>query len=88
MKSSEKSILKSKAHHLKPIVIIGTGGLTPGVSNEIERALEDHELIKVRISQNEREIRRSISTQIVIDHHATLIGSIGHIIILYRRKSA
>ena len=88
MKPSQKSLLKSQAHHLKPVVIIGAGGLSTGVTSEIDRALEDHELIKVRISQSEREMRKLITEQIISHHHATLIGTIGHIIILYRRKSA
>lgn len=87
MKSSERSLLKSQAHHLKPVVIIGSGGLSDGVANEIERALNDHELIKIRISQEERDVRKSITAQIIANHQAELIGSIGHIIILYRRKA-
>jgi RNA-binding protein len=87
MKPSEKSHLKSQAHNLKPVVILGAGGLSAGVSSEIDRALEDHELIKIRISQSEREARKAITAQIITNHQATLIGTIGHIIIIYRPKS-
>ncbi len=88
MNSNQRSLLKSQAHHLKPVVIIGASGLTQGVSLEIERALDDHELIKIRISQDEREVRKRIAALIIADHHAVLVGSIGHIIIIYRRKKS
>lgn len=84
MKPSFKQELKAKAHHLKPIIIIGGEGLTPGVQSEIDRALTDHELIKIRVNAEDREERKSITAEIVEHHHAELIGSIGHIIIIYR----
>ena len=84
MSSINKRDLKAKAHHLKPIVIIGSDGLTAGVNNEIDRALNDHELIKIRVNAEDREQRKSITASIVEHHQAELIGAIGHIIIIYR----
>lgn len=79
-----KQELKAKAHHLKPIIIIGSEGLTPGVHNEIDRALTDHELIKIRVNAEDRLERKAITAEIIEHHRAELIGSIGHIIIIYR----
>ena len=42
--------LKSLAHHLNPVVMIGNNGLTEGVLAEAELALTHHELIKVKIA--------------------------------------
>jgi RNA-binding protein len=81
-----KSELKGKAHHLKPVVIIGAEGLTAGVHNEIDRALNDHELIKIRVNAEDREERKLLSQEILTFHKAELIGSVGHIIIIYRQK--
>lgn len=88
MKPSFKQELKAKAHHLKPIIIIGGEGLTPGVQNEIDRALTDHELIKIRVNAEDREERKSITADIIEYHHAELVGSIGHIIIIYRQDES
>ena len=54
----EKRSLKKQAHSLKPVVIIGANGLTENVLAEINRALDDHELIKVKIASSNREFRQ------------------------------
>lgn len=87
MNPSFKQELKGKAHHLKPVIIIGGEGLTPGVHNEIDRALTDHELIKIRVNAEDRQERKAITAAIIEHHRADLIGSIGHIIIIYRRST-
>lgn len=86
MNPSFKQELKGKAHHLKPVIIIGGEGLTPGVHNEIDRALTDHELIKIRVNAEDRQERKTITAAIIEHHKADLIGSIGHIIIVYRLR--
>ena len=48
--SAQRRTLKSVAHHLEPVVIIGDAGLTPAVLREINVHLKSHELIKVRVT--------------------------------------
>jgi RNA-binding protein len=84
MTPSFKQELKGRAHHLKPVIIIGGDGLTPGVHNEIDRALTDHELIKIRVNAEDRVERKAITAELVNFHKADLVGSVGHIIIIYR----
>lgn len=84
MKNAEKKYLRAKAHGLKPVIIIGAKGLTESVQAEIARALLDHELIKIRISHKDRDLRKSISEAIVAEQAATLIQTIGHIITIYK----
>ena len=81
-----KKFLSGKAHHLKPVVIIGNNGLTAAVNAEIDNALEHHELIKIRISDNDREVRKTIAAEIVATHQAELVKTIGHIIAIYRER--
>lgn len=78
-----KKKLKAEAHPLNPVVIIGQAGLTAAVINEINVALDAHELIKVRI-RAERDDRSLIRAQICTDTGAELIQSIGQIAVLYR----
>lgn len=81
-----KKILKARAHALKPVVITGQNGLTESVINEIDLALEHHELIKVRINANDRVERLAMSAEICERLSAEIIQSIGHIIAIYRRS--
>ena len=50
LSTKQKQHLKGLAHPLKPVVLLGSNGLTEGVLAEIEQALEHHELIKVKIA--------------------------------------
>lgn len=81
-----KRELKAKAHHLKPVIILGAEGLTAGVHKEIDRALDDHELIKIRVNAEDRIERKALTEDIVQSHQAELIGAIGHIIIIYQKN--
>jgi RNA-binding protein len=78
--------LRAQSHHLKPVVIIGNNGLTNAVQLEIHQALEDHELIKVKIHSGDRTDRQTITQAILDEQQADLIQSIGQIIILYRKS--
>ena len=79
--------LRSKTHHLKPIVIIGNNGLTEPVIQEIDRALNDHELIKIRVSvKDSKKELTEITQEICTKTNATLIQFIGHIIAIYRKN--
>ena len=56
--------LRSQAHHLDPVVLLGANGLTNAVLHEIDRALNDHELIKVRVPSDDREELESIYAEV------------------------
>ncbi len=79
--------LITKAHPLKPVVLIGNKGLTPGVHNEVEAALLAHELIKVRVNAPTKEARKEMVAQIVDQHQATMVQQVGHILVLYRENT-
>ena len=80
----QKRYLKGLAHPLKPVVMIGNKGLTDNVLAEIDKALEQHELIKVRVSGLEKEDRAAMVNEITLKSSANLIVLIGHIAVLYR----
>ena len=80
----QRRYLKGLAHPLKPVVMIGNSGLTPAVLNEIEQALSHHELIKVRVSGQERADRKQMLDQIAEQTGAALVMIIGHIGGFYR----
>jgi RNA-binding protein len=84
---SQRRHLKGLAHHLKPVVMIGQHGLTQKVFNEIEIALDAHELIKVRVSGADRDDRKVMLDAIGNRCSAELVQSIGHIAVFFRRNS-
>lgn len=83
MDAASKRKLKAQAHGLKPVIIVGQAGLTDAVLAETEIALNTHELIKVKI-RAERDERNQISEKMCAATGATLIQSIGQIVVIYR----
>lgn len=80
--------LKALAHHLNPVVMIGNNGLTEGVLAETEVALTHHELIKVKIAGEDREMKTLIADAIVRETGAYNVQIIGKILVLYRPSEA
>ncbi|RUO65677.1 RNA-binding protein [Pseudidiomarina planktonica] len=84
LSNKQKQFLKSQAHSLKPVVLLGNNGLTEGVLAEIETALAHHELIKVKVPEEDREVRAQIYATIVAETGAQQVQVIGKVQILYR----
>jgi RNA-binding protein len=76
--------LRGLAHHLKPVIMVGEKGLSENLLAELERALEDHELIKVTIAGAEREDRRALTDELCEHSGAQVVQIIGRISVLYR----
>lgn len=84
--STQTRYLRGLAHPLKPVLLLGGKGITAGVLAELEQALDDHELIKVRLSGADRAARGVEIGKLVESSHAEAVQSIGHIAVLYRRN--
>jgi RNA-binding protein len=79
--------LRAISHKLKPVVTIAGNGLSAGVIAELDRALNDHELIKIKLAVGSREARAEV-TQAICEHcKAELVQSIGNIIVVLRRAA-
>ncbi len=65
---------------------MGAAGLTPTVLEEIDRALDDHELIKVKIVADDRPQRQELIQRICRENDAQLVQAIGKIALLFRRS--
>ena len=83
---AERSALRSDAHALNPVVIIGEAGLTPAVLKEIDASLNAHGLIKVRVFGDDRDARVSMYETICEQLNAAPIQHIGKLLVLYRPK--
>ena len=88
LNSAERSALRSQAHDLKPVVMIGADGLTPAVLKEIDQSLKAHGLIKIRVFGDERETRLEIYEHLCDTLSAAPIQHIGKLLVLWRPKPA
>ena len=84
--SKQRSKLRALAHHLKPIVIVGKAGIIEGAVSSIDKALDDHELIKVKLS-DDKEVKAQFISIIENDLSAFIIGNVGHTFIIFRRQN-
>jgi putative YhbY family RNA-binding protein len=78
--------LRGRAHHLRPVVLLGTAGLTEAVFRETDRALTAHELIKVRIPSDDHDEREQIYVELATRLGAARIQAIGKLIVLFRPR--
>ncbi len=82
--ASDKKHLRSIGHKLSPVVMIADKGLSESVALELDRALDDHELIKVKVNIAEPTERRALIDQLCTAHKALLIQASGKIALIYR----
>lgn len=83
--NKQKQFLKAKAHELKPVVLLGSNGLTEGVVAEIDNALNFHELIKVKVPTEDREQKVLIMDAIIRETKADKVQVIGKTLVLFRQ---
>ncbi|MDR1227559.1 MAG: YhbY family RNA-binding protein [Azoarcus sp.] len=81
---AERRALRARAHALHPVVAIAGNGLAAGVLAELERSLQAHELIKVRIQGAERAQREALLAELCEALDAAPIQHIGNILIVWR----
>jgi RNA-binding protein len=81
---AQRQYLKSLAHPLSPVVIIGEKGLSEAVMKEIDRALKAHELIKIKAGSDEKETRMQWQDEICRQLGATPVQLIGKVLVVYR----
>jgi RNA-binding protein len=81
---ARKKQLRSIGHQLKPVVTVSEKGASEGVLLELQRALEDHELIKVKLAINDPSARRALAAELCQHGGAELVQAVGKMILLYR----
>lgn len=86
MRPVERKALKARAHALDPVVHLGDKGLTDAVLAEIGRALDAHELIKVRAGGMDRAERDAALSEICARLNAQAVQHIGKVLVLFRAR--
>lgn len=82
----QKKRLRGKSHNLKPVILVGTGGLSTPVLEEFARSLAHHELMKVKISLGDREQRDAALQQLCEYADAELVQRVGNVGLFFRKK--
>ena len=82
--AERKKQFRTIGHKLNPIVTIANNGLSDGVINELNRALDDHELIKVKLSFTDREDRKEAIEFLSKLPNVEIVQEIGKVALLYR----
>lgn len=72
------------AHHLRPVASVGRNGLTDELRDHIDRELTQHELIKIRFVNFKTETQE-FAEQIATELDTTLVATVGHTAVLFRR---
>ena len=84
LSSSFKKTLRSRGHHLNPIVLIGKEGITSTLVKSADMALKAHELIKVKVGQNSPVERKEAAQVVAQETGSALVYAIGKVFLLYR----
>ena len=85
LSNTAKKQYRAIGHTLHPIVTIAQKGLSENIRMEIERALTDHELIKVKLVAADRDSKKALVATICEVFKSECVQSIGHTALLYRR---
>ncbi len=86
MNSKQISYLRSLAHSLNPVVMIGNNGLTDSVLKEIDMNLNAHELIKIKVMGDDRALRSQMLAEICEKSNAVAVHHIGKQLVVYRKS--
>lgn len=81
-----KKSLRGIAHHLGPVIAVSERGITGGIVEETERALSDHELIKVKVFSADRSSRGEVASALADATSSTVLQQIGKVAVLYRHN--
>ena len=87
LSEKQKKHLRRLAHPMNPIVMLGNAGLTPGVVQELDRALTDHELVKVSARVGARTARDAALDDLAKQTSSEIVQRIGNIGVFYRRSA-
>ncbi|MFT5448870.1 MAG: RNA-binding protein [Gammaproteobacteria bacterium] len=84
MTPAQRRQLRARAHGLKPVILVGDAGVSDAVLAETDRALHDHELIKVRLPAADRDSRAQMAERLCERLGAEHVQAIGHMRVIFR----
>jgi len=86
LSSSERKLLKARAHALNPVITVGNQRLSASVLKEIDTCLRAHDLIKIRVTGDDRDLRQALLGEICNRTDASPVQHIGKVLVVYREN--
>lgn len=86
LSARQRLFLRGLGHHLQPVVQVGKDGISDGLLQAIDAALDQHELLKLRLSENAPGERKELATALAEQSTAALVQVMGRTLLLYRRR--
>ena len=86
LSNPQKRYLRGLAHDLKPVLMVGAKGITASLVAELDKVLEQHELVKVKVAAEDRETRDTWIADLAAQSTSELVSRIGHTAVFYRRS--
>jgi RNA-binding protein len=86
LNTAQRTHLRRLGHDLDPVVLVGQNGISPNLVAEFQRALADHELIKVRARIGDRDLRDAMLDELALAAGAEIVQRVGHVALYYRRN--
>lgn len=86
LRGKDRRYLRSLGHHLKPVVQVGKDGLTEGVTSALDQALNDHELVKVKLLESALMGRDEATVAVEECCSGQVVQTIGRTYLVYRRN--
>jgi RNA-binding protein len=81
----QRSFLRGKAHHLNPVVMLGKEGVSEAIIKATDKALEDHELIKIKVPAEDQDEFHATVEELMAQTKAEIVQKIGHLLVIYRK---
>ncbi len=85
--ANQRKFLRSHAHHLNPVLWVGSGGVSESVIAELNQTLDTHELIKIKLLHDDRELRAQLINELCQASSADKVQVIGKVVVLFRRNT-
>jgi RNA-binding protein len=86
LSTRQRAYLRGLGHHLQPVVLLGKDGISAGLLGALDVALDQHELIKVRLSENTPGERGELAQRLAEGSLSALVQVLGRVVLLYRRR--
>ncbi len=86
LSKSQLKFLRSKCHALNPVIMVGQKGLTPQLLKELDIALDQHELVKIKIAAEDRESTLGMMDEICAREGTERVQHIGKTLTVFRRN--
>lgn len=82
----QRRYLRGLGHHLEPVVLVGKEGLSEALVAATSAALEQHELVKVKLGESVAGDRHELAEALAAATGAELAQVLGRTMLLYRRR--